>query len=107
MIRKLIFLFFFITSPIFSQEKDNNIFYSLFPIPANEFINLKINNNTSINDYNFSIHSLIGNEIDFRQEEISENELRFNLNNFNKGYYFILIDFKNENRRKIIKFSKN
>ena len=45
--------------------------------------------------------------MDFRQEKISENELRFDLNNFNKGYYFVLVDFKNDNRRKILKFSKN
>lgn len=107
MIRALIFLFFFITSPIFSQEKDKNISYSIFPNPAYEFVNLKINNNTTVNDYNFSIHSLIGNEMDFRQEKISENELRFDLNNFNNGYYFLLIDFKKSNGRKIIKFSKN
>ena len=74
--------------------------------PANEFINLKIDNN-SIDDYNFSIHSLIGNQMDFQQEKISDNEMRFVINSFNSGYYFILIDFKNENRRRIIKFSKN
>ena len=107
MIRVLVFLFFLISSPVFSQEKEKDMSYSIFPNPANEFINLKINNNTTVNDYNFSIHSLIGNEMDFRQEKISENELRFDLNNFNKGYYFVLVDFKNDNRRKILKFSKN
>ena len=107
MIRVLVFLFFLISSPVFSQENEKDMSYSIFPNPANEFINLKINNNTTINDYNFFIHSLIGNEMDFRQEKISENELRFDLNNFNKGYYFVLVDFKNDNRRKILKFSKN
>jgi hypothetical protein len=45
--------------------------------------------------------------MDFQQEKISDNEMRFVINSFNSGYYFILIDFKNENRRRIIKFSKN
>jgi len=106
MIRTILFLFTIISNPLFSQEKDKDMTYSIFPNPANEFINLKIDNN-SINDYNFSIHSLIGNQMDFQQEKISDNEMRFVINSFNSGYYFILIDFKNENRRRIIKFSKN
>ena len=106
MIRKTLFLFIIILNPLFSQEKNKDMIYSIFPNPANEFINLKIDNN-SIDDYNFSIHSLIGNQMDFQQEKISDNEMRFVINSFNSGYYFILIDFKNENRRRIIKFSKN
>ena len=105
MIRTILFLFTIISNPLFSQEKDKDMTYSIFPNPANEFINLKIDNN-SIDDYNFSIHSLIGNQMDFQQEKISDNEMRFVINSFNSGYYFILIDFKNENRRRIIKFSK-
>ena len=46
-------------------EKDKDMTFSIFPNPANEFINLKIDNN-SIDDYNFSIHSLIGNQMDFQ-----------------------------------------
>ena len=102
MIRRILFLFIIISNPLFSQEKDKDMTYSIFPNPANEFINLKIDNN-SIDDYNFSIHSLIGNQMDFQQEKISDNEMRFVINSFNSGYYFILIDFKNENRNNAIK----
>ena len=58
MIRTILFLFTIISNPLFSQEKDKDMTYSIFPNPANEFINLKIDNN-SIDDYNFSIQSEI------------------------------------------------
>ena len=107
MFRLIILFFLLISTPLFSQNKEKNISINVFPNPANEYINLKINNDTSVDDYDYSIHSLIGNEMSFIEERLSDKELRFNLNSFNKGYYFILLDSKKENKRRIIKFSKN
>ena len=107
MFRLIILFFLLISTPLFSQNKEKNISINVFPNPANEYINLKINNDTSVDDYDYSIHSLIGNEMSFIEEKLSDKELRFNLNYFKKGYYFILLDSKKENRRRIIKFSKN
>ncbi len=107
MFRFIILFILLILTPIFSQEKEKNISIYVFPNPASEYINLKINNDTSIDDYDYSIHSLIGNKMAFIEERISGTELRFDINNFNNGYYFILLDSKKENKRRIIKFSKN
>ena len=45
--------------------------------PNKFHINLKINNDTSVDDYDYSIHSLIGNEMSFIEERLSDKELRF------------------------------
>ena len=39
-------------------------------------------------------------------EKISEKEIRFNLNNYNTGYYFLSVRNQKDNKSKILKFSK-
>ena len=41
------------------------------------------------------------------KENISDDEIRFNINNYNKGFYFLFISNQDSNNRKILKFSKN
>ena len=79
----------------------------LYPNPATEYINLKLTSDIEIEDLDFSIHSLIGNEMPIAKENISDDEIRFNINNYNKGFYFLFISNQDSNNRKILKFSKN
>ena len=48
MFRLIILFFLLISTPLFSQNKEKNISINVFPNPANEYINLKINNDTSV-----------------------------------------------------------
>ncbi|MBV20054.1 MAG: hypothetical protein CL870_03035 [Cytophagia bacterium] len=93
--------------PVFSQEINEKISVELYPNPASEYINLKIDINFKLEDYDLSIHSLIGNQMNFNKEIISDNELRIFLDEFNNGYYFLILDNIILDKRKIIKFSKN
>jgi|TARA_B100000902_G_C26961851_1_gene740924 hypothetical protein len=93
--------------PVFSQEIYEKISVELYPNPASEYINLKIDINFKLEDYDLSIHSLIGNQMNFNKEIISDNELRIFLDEFNNGYYFLILDNIILDKRKIIKFSKN
>jgi hypothetical protein len=93
--------------PVFSQEIKEKISVELYPNPASEYINLKIDINFKLEDYDLSIHSLIGNQMNFNKEIISDNELRIFLDEFNNGYYFLILDNIILDKRKIIKFSKN
>ncbi len=92
---------------IFSQEKSEKYKIDLYPNPATDYINLKINSEIEIDDLKFSIHSLIGNEMLIIKEKISDDEIRFDLNNYNNGYYFLSINNQKDSNRKIFKFSKN
>ena len=103
----LIFVFLFMSMPVFSQEINEKISVELYPNPASESINLKIDINFKLEDYDLSIHSLIGNQMNFNKEIISDNELRIFLDEFNNGYYFLILDNIILDKRKIIKFSKN
>ena len=103
----LIFVFLFMSMPVFSQEIKEKISVELYPNPASEYINLKIDINFKLEDYDLSIHSLIGNQMNFNKEIISDNELRIFLDEFNNGYYFLILDNIILDKRKIIKFSKN
>jgi len=103
----LIFVFLFMSMPVFSQEINEKISVELYPNPASEYINLKIDINFKLEDYDLSIHSLIGNQMNFNKEIISDNELRIFLDEFNNGYYFLILDNIILDKRKIIKFSKN
>ena len=103
----LIFVLLFMSMPVFSQEINEKISVELYPNPASEYINLKIDINFKLEDYDLSIHSLIGNQMNFNKEIISDNELRIFLDEFNNGYYFLILDNIILDKRKIIKFSKN
>jgi len=93
--------------PVFSQEINEKRSIELYPNPASEYINLKFNANFRFDDYELSIHSLIGNQMNFNKEILSDNEVRIFLDEFNNGYYFLILDNTIIDKRKIIKFSKN
>ena len=105
----MVFVLLFIVSfSSFSQDnngKDN--FIDLFPNPAKDHINIKLINDKLLEDYSFSIHSLIGNKIDFNSEILTENEMKIYVEKFNQGFFFLLVDDKINNKRKIVKFLKN
>lgn len=93
--------------PNIFQERNDLYSAEIYPNPASEYINLKINSDIDIDNIQFSIFTLIGNEMTLDMEKISEKEIRFNLNNYNTGYYFLSVRNQRDNKSKILKFSKN
>ena len=92
--------------PDIFQERNDIYNAEIYPNPASEDINLKINSDLEIDNIQFSIYTLIGNEMSLDMEKISEKEIRFNLNNYNTGYYFLSVRNQKDNKSKILKFSK-
>ena len=92
--------------PDIFQERNDIYNAEIYPNPASEYINLKINSDLEIDNIQFSIYTLIGNEMSLDMEKISEKEIRFNLNNYNTGYYFLSVRNQKDNKSKILKFSK-
>ncbi len=107
MIKSFLYVFILNINLNLTQENSERIKIDLYPNPATEYINLKLTSDIEIEDLDFSIHSLIGNEMPIAKENISDDEIRFNLNNYNKGFYFLFISNQDSNNRKILKFSKN
>tara|TARA_B100002051_G_scaffold276652_1_gene326511 strand:- start:5213 stop:5536 length:324 start_codon:yes stop_codon:yes gene_type:complete len=107
MIKSFLYVFILNININLSQENSERFKIDLYPNPATEYINLKLTSDIEIEDLDFSIHSLIGNEMPITKENISDDEIRFNINNYNKGFYFLFISNQDSNNRKILKFSKN
>ncbi len=98
-------IFFSITNSIFSQEKNNPV--HIFPNPASNYLNLRLLEDQYIEDFEISVYSLIGNKMNLKYEKISDNEVQLNIENYKIGYYFILLDSRKDDKRRIYKFSKN
>ena len=102
----LVFMIFSYTS--YSQNDDNRgLLIDLYPNPSTQYINIKFENNRIIDDFLISIHSLIGNRVEFISEKIDDSQIRINIENFDRGFFFLMVDDKITSRRKIIKFLKN
>ena len=72
--KKLIFLFFvFISFNSYSQDI-KKMSVNLYPNPATDYITVKFENNINVDDFDFKIHSLIGNQLNFNSEKISDFE---------------------------------
>lgn len=104
-------LFFFIcllslSSVSFSQKKESNKNFEVYPNPAIDYINIKFDGKSNIMNKSFSVHSLIGNKVDITTENLSENTIRISLRDLNSGYYFLSLTDKPTERRKIVKFLK-
>ena len=102
----LIFMIFSYTS--YSQNDDKRgLLIDLYPNPSTHYINIKFENNRITDDFLLSIHSLIGNRVDFISEKIDDSQIRINIENFDRGFFFLIVDDKKTSRRKIVKFLKN
>ena len=102
----LIFMIFSYTS--YSQNDDKRgLLIDLYPNPSTQYINIKFENNRITDDFLLSIHSLIGNRVDFISEKIDDSQIRINIENFDRGFFFLIVDDKTTSRRKIVKFLKN
>ena len=92
----------------YSQNYDNRgLMIDLYPNPSTQYVNIKFENNRIIDDFLISIHSLIGNRVEFISEKIDDSQIRINIENFDRGFFFLMVDDKITSRRKIIKFLKN
>lgn len=103
----ILILFTFFSYNLFSQDLINNINIELYPNPATDYITVKFQNKLNVDDFEFKIYSLIGNQFNSDSERVSDRELKIDLKNISKGIFFLIINEKNDRKRKILKFLKN
>ncbi len=125
MYNKLIIATFalFLSMSALAQEANDNVvsaetaFYNhnvdlnknrieLYPNPAVDYIVVHIDNST-LENAEFELHSLIGNEIKIEAEEIGNGRYRIPVKNYATGYYFIVVKDENTRFKKAFRFLKN
>lgn len=77
----------------------------IYPNPAEDFLTITIENST-LEDVEFEMYSIIGNSLDIKYEKINNSNYKIDVKEINPGYYFIVVkdDMKRFNRS--FKFQK-
>ena len=102
----LCILFFSIFNISFSQQKELNRYFEVYPNPATEYINIKFIDKSKIANQTFSVHSLIGNKVDITSENLSDNTIRISIRDLNSGFYFLSLTDNQTEKREMVKFLK-
>ena len=73
-----IIVLFLVSSNIYAQEKKIELKLDLYPNPATDFVIIESNSN-NINDFDFQLHSIIGNKVNVSKDIISNRKIRFSV----------------------------
>ena len=84
---------------------NNEFKFDVYPNPASEFIILE-SNTKNIKEFNFQIHSIIGNKINVSSNIISNNKIKFSVKEISNGYYFVIVANDKSKYKKALKFLK-
>ncbi|WP_258103929.1 T9SS type A sorting domain-containing protein [Marinoscillum sp. MHG1-6] len=71
-----------------SLDATNKI--ELYPNPAVDYLIVSIKNST-LQNTEFELHSIIGNEIKVKPEEIGAGKYRISIKDYATGYYFLVV----------------
>jgi len=100
-----IIVLFLVSSNIYAQEKKIELKLDLYPNPATDFVIIESNSN-NINDFDFQLHSIIGNKVNVSKDIISNRKIRFSVKEISNGYYFIIVANENSKYKKALRFLK-
>ena len=100
-----IIVLFLVSSNIYAQEKKIELKLDLYPNPATDFVIIESNSN-NINDFDFQLHSIIGNKVNVSKDIISNRKIRFSVKDISNGYYFIIVANENSKYKKALRFLK-
>ena len=62
--------------------------------------------NNIVKEFNFQIHSIIGNKINVSSNIISNNKIKFSVKEISNGYYFVIVANDKSKYKKALKFLK-
>lgn len=93
------------TTPSSTERNDISKSVSLFPNPAIEYINVKIEQ-LPAEDLKVGLHNIIGNEIPAEVEITDKHELRIRVKDLAAGYYLLTLKSEAAHFRGTYKFVK-
>lgn len=85
-------------------DLNNNI--EIYPNPAAEYLIVEIGNST-LNNAEFEMHSIIGNKIQIRPIDLGDGRYRIPVKDFATGYYFLVVKDEVTRFKKAYRFLKN
>ncbi|MEQ8337825.1 MAG: T9SS type A sorting domain-containing protein [Cyclobacteriaceae bacterium] len=87
-----------------SLAAENKI--EVYPNPAVEFIIVEVSN-SSLENVEFEMHSIIGNKIEISSENLSQDKYRIPVKDLASGYYFLVVKDEISRFKKAYKFLKS
>lgn len=93
------------TPPSVSEEVNLVKSVHLFPNPATEFIDVKLDQLPAAN-VSLTVHNIIGNELQVETEVIEEDLIRVKVKDLAAGYYLLAVKDEESSFRGMYKFLK-
>jgi hypothetical protein len=93
------------TEPLVSAEVNLTRSVHLFPNPATEYVNVKLDHFPADN-VQITVHSIIGNELQVQTEVLDENVIQVKVKDLASGYYLLAVKDEESNFRGTYKFLK-
>ena len=87
-----------------STLQENKI--DIYPNPAVEYLIVQISN-SSLTKMEFEMHSIIGNQMTIKAQDLGNGRFRIPVDNFATGYYFLIVKDENARFKRAFKFLKD
>ena len=87
-----------------SLSTENQI--EIYPNPAADYIVIELTN-SSLDNIDFEMHSIIGNSIDITFEDLGQDRYKIPVKDFASGYYFLVVKDEIARFKKAYKFLKS
>lgn len=91
-------------NPFAEVLQENKI--EIYPNPAVEHLTVQITNST-FEDVEFELHSIIGNQMTIRVQDLGSGKYKIPVDGFSTGYYFLIITDEKARFKKAYKFLKD
>ncbi len=98
-------LFFLLSYFGYAQDRKENLKFEVYPNPAIDFVIIE-SNLENIKNFDFQVHSIIGNKVNLKQDVISNRKIKFSVKEISNGYYFIIVANENSKYKKALRFLK-
>lgn len=92
------------SDPFERVVQENKI--DLYPNPVVTHLTIQISN-SSLENVEFELHSIIGNQMNIRVEDLGAGKFKIPLDGFATGYYFLIVMDEQARFKKAYKFLKD
>ena len=94
------------TQPSFGSEVLQENVIDIYPNPAVRFLIVNIENSTMENT-KFELHSIIGNQMTIKIQDLGQGKYRIPVDHFATGYYFLVVKDEETRFKRAYKFLKD
>jgi len=92
--------------PSFSSEIIQKNVIEIYPNPAVRFLIVNVKNST-LENTEFEMHSIIGNRMTIKVQDLGQGKYRIPVEHFATGYYFLVVKDEESRFKRAYKFLKD